>query len=492
MKKTLRAISLLLSCVFLLSSCANNGLITTEETTALKTEVNENNSSTDGKTVLPYNQTDGLNPFFAKSYENLYICELLYDSLFETDSNYNVVGNIALSINTAATTVSVTLRTDAACHGSSNINADDVVYSFNLAKTSFGWSKNLTNILSATAVAGDKVQFELEYADIFVAGKLDFPIVKVGTANESSSVPKGSGNYYFSDKTLLSDDGSKKIYLCEIGTNESAENAFKIGTTDVYFSDLSDCTFSAISENVQNILLNNMVYIGVNSNRGALNKYVRSAIASKLDCEDVALSSYQGHATAVKLPVNPESTLINEISQIAVTGNKETADNILDYCGYTRYSGETRTNGAFPLTMSLIVNKENNYRVAAAYAIAESLKESGFTITVQALDFTDYYQRIESGNYDMYIGEIKLDGTFDISCFFKQGSSFSAGIDLTSRAATEYFRYRAGEITAAEYYDVFIEDYPFIPICFRKGYVANSSDVKLDFAKLPFNLYSGI
>lgn len=492
MKKTLKVISLLLSLVFILSSCANGGLVPTEDLTQSENEINEKNTSSDGKTVLAYNKTDGLNPFFAKSYENLYICELLYDSLFEADSNYNVAGKIASAINTSATTATVTLRTDAVCHGSANINADDVVYSFNLAKTSFGWSGNLTNVLSATAIATDKVQFELEYADIYVSGKLDFPIVKVGTAADSSSVPTGSGDYYFSDNTLISRDGSNQIYLCETGTNESAENAFKIGRTDVYFSDLSDCSFSAVFENIQNVQLNNMVYIGINSSRGALNKYVRSAIAAKLDCEDIALSAYQGHATAAKLPVNPASVLKTEISQISVTGNKETADNILDYCGYTRYSGETKTNGAYPLAMTLIVNKENNYRVAAAYAVAESLKESGFTVTVLTLDFSDYSQRITSGNYDMYIGEIKLDSTFDISEFFKQGTSFSAGTDFSSRAVTEYFRYRAGEITAAEYYDIFIEEYPFVPVCFRMGYAVNSYDVKLDFAKIPFNLYSGI
>lgn len=492
MKKLFKAVSLLLALIFILSSCVNSGLLSTEDITLPKNEVNEKNPSSDGKVTLPYNQTDGVNPFFAKSYENLYICELLYDSLFEADGKFNVTGSIAQSINTVGTTAIVTLRTDALCYGSTNLNADDVVYSFNLAKASFGWSGNLSNVISATVIATDKVQFELEYADVYVAGKLIFPIVKVDTANESSSVPKGSGDYHFTDKALVSNDGSKQIYLCYIDTNESAENAFKIGTTDVYFSDLSDCSFSAISGNTQNVVLNNMVYIGLNSNRGALNKYVRSAIATKLDCDDIALSSYQGHATAVKLPVHPESTLKNEIPQIDVKGDKETADSILDYCGYTRYSGGTKTNGAYPLTMTLIVNQENNYRVAAAYAVAESLKESGFTVTVQALDFADYNQRIASGNYDMYIGEIKLDSTFDISYFFKQGTSLSAGIDLTSRAATEYFRFRAGEITSAQYYSIFIEEYPFVPLCFRKGFVVNSPDVKLDFGKMPFDLYSGI
>jgi ABC-type transport system substrate-binding protein len=131
--------------------------------------------------------------------------------------------------------------------------------------------------------------------------------------------------------------------------------------------------------------------------------------------------------------------------------------------------------------------------VAAAYNIADSLKESGFQINVQPLTFADYAQRISSGNYDMYLGEVKLDGSMDISQFFKEGTNFSAGINKSEKVATEYFRYRAGEISAKEYYDIFTEYYPFVPVAFRSGYAVLSDDIKsLDLKNMPFSLYNGI
>ena len=223
-------------------------------------------------------------------------------------------------------------------------------------------------------------------------------------------------------------------------------------------------------------MLNNMVYLGMNGTNGALNKYIRSAIAVKLDCEDIALSSYQGHAAAVKLPVNPESTVAGQVKAVETAGDKALADRIIDNCGYTRYSGSAKTNGSYSLSFSLIVNNDNRYRVAAAYGIADSLRESGINVRVDLLSFEDYSQRIAAGNFELYIGEIKLDGSMDISAFFKDGTAFSAGIDKTGRSATDYFRYRAGEITPAEYFAGFAEEFPFIPICFRQGFAVRSAD----------------
>lgn len=496
MKNGLKFIALLLCVVLLFSACKKeeNPQQTTESTTEeiMQNVVVENSAPKgDGKITLPFNESDGLNPFFVKSYENLYITQMLFDSLFVAESNYNIKNVIAKNISVNGNIATVTLRSDTYCRGSNPINANDVVYSFNLAKASYGWSGNLNGIASATVKSTYSVDFTLDYSDIYVAGKLTFPIVKEGTADIATAVPTGSGEYYFSENKLINiADSSKTISLYAISTRESAENTFKIGTTDVFFSDLSDCNYSGVTGNVQDIVLSNMVYLGLNSDRGALTKHIRSAIVTKIDTEEIVISSYQGHGVAVKMPVSPKSTIKNELTEIASKGNTELANQILDRCGYIRYSGNAKTNGAYLLTFSLIVNNDNKFRVAAAYNIADSLKEIGFLIRVEVLSYNDYQERISSGNYDMYIGEIKLDGTMDISAFFTENGFVSAGINKNEKAATEYFRYRAGEINAKEYYDIFIEEYPFVPLLFRTGYVVNSSDLTLELSEVPFSLYN--
>ena len=495
MKRYLPVISLLLCFALLFSGCkGEKESEEVEQTTETTTESVQNTGTVikDGKISLPFNKTDGLNPYFAKSNENLYLCNLLYEPLFSVDSTYKANPVLAETINVNGTTATVTIRTDAECRGSNPINAYDVVYSFNMAKVSYAWSGMLSGVNTATAMSNNSIQFSLSFNDQYVANKLTFPVVKSGTAETQSAVPTGSGDYYYIQNKLKNvGNAEKSISLFETDTNKSSENAFKIGKTDIYFNDLSSCNYTSVNGAGYSVQLNNMVYLGLNSARGALTKHVRSAIAAQINAEEIAISSYQGHATPIKLPVNPESAISKEVTEIDVKSNKTLANSILDKCGFINYSGKAKTNGAYLLSFTLIVNNDNRYRVAAAYNIADSLKECGFLITVLPLSFADYNQRIASGNFDMYLGEIKLDSSMDISQFFGSGAH-GMGIDKTERVVTEYYKFRAGEITAQQYFEIFTEYYPFVPVCFRKGYAVFSGDINPQTNKFPNNIYSGI
>ena len=496
MKKLTKLIALLLCICMCFSAC--KGKEKEEESTTLSpeqtTQTDDSFAITDGKITLPYNKTDGINPFFAESYENTYLSLLLYEPLFSVDSSYTTTEVIADGIEVSDRTATVRIGHNILCRGHESITAHDVVYSFNLAKTSYGWGNNLKNIHNVQALDDYTVTFDLDFKDIYVAGKLNFPIVKKGTADSKTSIPAGSGDYYFEqDKLVNVFDNSKIISLSLVSNRESVEDALNIGMVDAFFSDLSDGKYKVAAGNITEVTLSNMVYLGLNSDRGGLSKYIRNAIAAKLDSDNIALSAYQGHATGFKLPVAPESAIATEVLKIDTKGNKELANNIIDRCGYTRYSGSAKTNGAYLLAFSLIVNRDNQFRVAAAYNIADSLQECGFLINVRVLSFADYAQRISSGNYDMYLGEVKLDGSMDISQFFTGGTNFSAGINKSEKAATEYFKYRAGELSAAEYFEIFAEYYPFVPVAFRSGYAVLSDDIKtLNLKQMPFDLYNGI
>ncbi len=488
MKKSIRIMSLILCLCLLFSSC------TGKETSGEEITDSQQGSLVGGeKIALPYNKIDGLNPFFTQSYENIYMCALLFQPLYSTDGTYASSAVVAESTQVNENIATVKIRRNIACKGSSNITAEDVVYSFDMAKKSYAWADGLSGITAAKAVGQYDVEFTLSHKDIYLSGKLNFPIVKKGTADEANVIPTGSGSYYYSEGKLVNVQDSKKtIRLVTVGTRESVENAMTIGVTDVFFNDMAECNYTKSAALKQDVQLNNMVYLGFNSANGALESNIRSAIAAKLDCEKIAASAYQGYAKAMKLPLNPDSNLVRTVPGVPNIGDSKLANNIIDQCGYTTYTGRAKTNGAYVLAMTLIVNKENKFRVAAAYSIADSLNECGFLITVQALPFEEYVARIESGAFDMYLGEVKLDYSMDIAQFFTEGKKLSSGINVKEKVATEYFKYRAGEITAVEYYKIFAENYPFVPIAFRKGYILTSGEIKLSLKEMPYSLYSGI
>lgn len=496
MKKLLKIFCLILSVTVIFSSCKRDENKPTEET--VTEGVTSNESVTDNEeakketVALPCNFSDGFNPFFASSYENLYLCSLLYEPLFSVDSHSNTKSVVGKDAVLNGNILSVNLNTNHSCRGSSPVDAYDVVYSFNLAKASYGYGSYLQGVASAAAVEKWRVDFTLDYPNINAWSKLIFPVVKAGTADGQTDIPTGSGRYYLNGQTLVSKNDGKKINLCSVSESNSASDAFKIGNLDIYFSDLADCRYSAIAGKTEDVLLNNMVYLGLNSAHGALDKNVRSAIAVCIDSEDIAKFSYEGHAQGVKLPVSPQDDGYKELAPIGTGSDKKLASEILDRAGFLRYSGKAKTNGKFNLAFNLIVNNENKFRMAAAYNIADSLNSIGFYITVVPLSFDEYSKRIESGSFDMYLGEVKLDPSQDIAGFFKDGVQYGMGIDKTAPSAVKYFEYLAGKLSAKEYYNVFMAEYPFVPVCFKKGYVVSSKGV--DFSKdgMPFDLYGNL
>lgn len=491
MKRLLKILSVFLSFILLFCACSKQ-TVTPENTTDGNSVASINGVMAEKNSAvrLPFNEADGINPFFAKSYENLYLSRLLYSGLFTVNGDYEPEPLVAGAININGKTATATIKNGLACHGATNITPADVVYSFNMAKNSFAYSDSLKSIDSA-AVSGGGVTFTSSFADSLVALKLTFPIVKENTADLQSDIPIGFGEYYFYENTLVSTNETKPtVLLTSVNTAGTAFNAYKIGNTDVFFNDLSDCNYTQLHGNFLSADLNNMIYLGFNGDNGGLNKNIRSAIAVLLNSQDIAQESYQGHATACKAPCNPNWAVYKECdaSQISLSGDAQKAAQIIDRCGFTRYAGKALTNGAFVLSFSLIVNADNKYRVAAAYAVADALNAAGFYIEVKPLSFADYSERIASGNYEMYLGEIKLDYSMDLSQFFLSDGTLSKGIEK-EKTAKSYFNMRSGKISYGDFYKTFAEFYPFVPIAFRTGAVFSSNNFGGDFSHLPYDLY---
>ncbi len=491
MKQLFKILSVLLSVVLLFCACGKQtteqeGILSENGTVSMDTPKSDGTASI----RLPYNEADGINPFFAKSYENIYLSRLLYSPLFSASSAYEALPVIAESISINGKSATVRIKSGLKCHGSTDITPADVVYSFNKAKSSYAYKASLESIDSASA-AGGSVIFTSKFADSLVALKLTFPIVKGNTAELQSDIPSGCGEYYFYEKTLVSTSGDKpEVFLTSVNTADTSFNAYKIGNTDVYFSDLSDCNYTQLHGNYIPADLNNMVYLGFNKDTDGLDKNIRSAISVLLNSEDIVTSAYQGHAVACKAPCNPASALYKENvkGEILLSGDIKKASEIIDRCGFTRYAGKALTNGEAVLSYSLIVNGDNKYRVAAAYSVADTLEKAGFFIEVKTLSYEDYSERIASGDFQMYIGEIKLDSSMDLSAFFTEDGAFSKGIEQ-EKIAKEYFRMRSGAITYADFYKTFAEYHPFVPLAFRTGAVFSSVNFGGDFSRFPHDLY---
>ncbi|MCL2486778.1 MAG: ABC transporter substrate-binding protein, partial [Oscillospiraceae bacterium] len=261
--------------------------------------------------TLPYSRTGmsqvDLDPFTCTSTLNDALCHLVYDRLVYIDSEFHIVEAIAQSAEmTTNKMITVILRGIVFSDGSL-LTGEDVVYSFEQAKTSLKYKAQLDNFTSCATgeTATNIVVFRLEEPDIMAVMNLDFPIIKKfsdrndperpSTDPQNAHMPVGSGRYYYySDiehgfflmrnkrwygKNPTPIDGKKpspieRISLVGMPSMESIIHSIEIGTVSYYFADLregflfkdsSDRPSNRFGGNYVTVDLNNLVFLGLNT-----------------------------------------------------------------------------------------------------------------------------------------------------------------------------------------------------------------------------------
>lgn len=494
MKKRIISVFCVLTVVaVLLCSCKKTPTAAEEET-----KTNSGSESVQSTEIsLPYSSSDSLNPYFATGNENLALAYLYCQPLYEIKSDYSAESVLAESITSDGTKVTVTLQNAVFSDGSS-VTAKDVVYSFNKAKVSAAFSQRLSNVASAAA-SGSAVVFTLGAPDSLCANILTFPIVKQATAEDSATVPTGSGRFVFDGGLTLtvnkkSEVASRinKITLYDVKKLEYITNAVEIGNINYLFEDFSDGQYKRIVAQNKSVTLNNFVFLGINPSSGALSSSaIRTAIYYAIDKEDISQSAYQGYAKSAVTVFNPDFNMLSSQELPSAKGDATKCDSILSKMGYNYYTKNgVKTDQTNVLAFSILVNSENSFRVAAAQKIAARLGERGFSVAVDSVDFETYRQRVLSGNYEAYIGEVKLCENFDLSAFFNGQSGMS--LDANGNFASAYNSFKGGQADIKAVNDAFLNDMPFVPLCYRMGMAAYSKGVTPDFTYAPFDIYGNM
>lgn len=495
-KKICLGICLLLSFCLLLCACSGNGTQSGGEDSGTDSAASPQNTA--GTIILPYSASDSLNPFFAAGVENLALADLSYEPLYRVKADYTPQAVLSDSADLTANAVTVTLKSAVFSDGS-KVSAADVVYSFNRAKGASAYAQVLSNIEAVKAGDGTVI-FTLASPDIYALNTLTFPIVKNKTAETAESIPVGSGPYLYSGGEFIKNTGSaqavqtEKIQLYNITDFTYISNALEIGNVNFLFDDLSGGTYQRLAVENTKLPMNNLVFLGLNGAYGALSSAaVRTAVYYAVDKAEIASSAYQGYAEAAATAFHPAFAELSGGSYPGTAANRGKTESILDKTGYNRYTRSgCRTNGTAELKFTLLVNAENGFRLSAAQSIADSLNALGFSVTVESVPQEQYLSRIASGNFQMYLGEIKLTENMDISPLLRTGGSASAGIDKTLRVCTDYNALREGTIGLEAFMTSFMNDMPFVPVCYRSGLAAYKTGITPDFAYASASLYGAI
>ncbi len=523
LKKT--TVIIVAAMLLLLSGCRSN---TDSTSSSLPNDGTSVSASKRDYLTLLYSASDTFDPYTAATESNRQLCKLIYEPLVKLDNEFNISYSLAEQVELNGKVCTVTLKSVAFSDGSP-LTAEDVVYSFNLAKkSSTEYAYKLYSAESASAQGSNTVVFKLSKADPYFANLLDFPILKSGSEKQTTSdsvvlPPIGCGRYkvdesltrlVLNEKSLSNPSAYsvKEIRLINAPDSESLSHYVEIGAADMYYSDISDGNILRMSGKKVNININHIVYIGVNQSYGDLaQNELRQAISSGIDRTAVCRDGYYNNAIAATGFFNPLWEPVKSVQNIETAANQEITIENLEKIGYNSVDDKgIRKKGGTRLQFDMLVNSENRTRVAAAQLIAKQLSACGIKINVVEKSYGDYKATLESGNFQLYFGEVALTPNMDLLSLVKEGGSAAYGIkkqetekteptdssvssdseiasvaegsaepvQASSTAAELIAGLYDGKNTVADIASVLQTEMPFIPVCYRTGVLFYNDNIE--------------
>lgn len=458
---------------------------------------------------------DSLNPYLAETAVNRSLSPLLYESLYVLDDTLlprpalaadtkglasDKPATSATASRTAAQTtaqtaadtaagttagttllmphtvtevperIQITLRKNARFSDGTAVTGADVEASFALARQSARYQGQLSAVASVKAQGSTGVVVTLSAPDVQYAARLTFPIVKAGTAE--SDRPIGSGPYY-ADKTgesLLANAYAPEkpvltaVKLKTFQNSDALRHALGTGQIVLYADDLADGEIPRVTTASSPLSTSHLVFVGFNSARAALTPAVRRAVNSAIDRNELINAAFAGYAEAALSPFHPRWGGTQQ-TLFAPKGDTETALSLLEEAGYRTAEGSANKK---ELSLTLLCSTGSAFRLAAAGQIKEALAAVGVTVTVTELGYKEYLEQLKKGNYDLYIGEIRLTDDLDLSPLLTGAAAYG----VKGHAGTYYGYYRAGTATVGEFLTGFEQELPFLPLCYRYSLVA--------------------
>lgn len=501
--------------VLLLGLTACNSDKDTSSSYISATESTEEIKSGRNYLTLLYSAADSFNPYTLKTDVNRQISKLLYEPLVKVSNEYEPVNALASTVSVGGKVCTVSLKNAKFSDGTA-VLAEDVVYSYNLAKqSSTVYAQKLYEVESASVENG-KILFKLSKNDPYFANVLDFPIIKKDsdTKTDSDSVslpPIGCGRFKLNDSKngLVLNEGYyskinniKEIRLINAPDAESVAHYTEIGAADMYFTEISDGNITRMSGIRKEVNLNNLVFIGINQNYAPLdNRSLRHAISSAVDRMKLCERAYYNNAVAANGFFHPQWKEAGSVQNLEIQSNKEITVENLEEIGYNKLNSQgirVNSNGT-PLKFTLMVNSENRIRVLAANTVAEQLKSMGIDIAIVEKSYDQYISALQSGSFQLYLGEVKFTDNMDVSQLFMKDGSVAYGLPkvketekseesvseekeeektkaTTSQAVLEEF-YK-GNATVKDVAAVLQTEMSVVPLCYRTGVLFYNSSIK--------------
>ncbi len=438
------------------------------------------------------------NPLTATNNENHELLKLVYSPLIRLDESLKPVYVLAGGITVEGTRCTVVLREGLKFSDGSKLTASDLAASIRTVRNhpTSPYYGRLTNVRSWSVVDERTLVLQLRAPDADFMNNLDLPVVKSGAL-------VGCGPYRFGQqngKTVLvpnqqyfEQPSVQTIELKAPANEKERQDLFSVGLLDVYFeSEESDPEFSGGRDyRVQTYAGDDLLFLGINCQKPHLNQAgIRSLLNGLLDRKKIASEVLlnQAEATAYPFPAGwHKAAGLTHRTELTATQKKEEAAKV----GLTLTENALLDGSGQQLTFSLLVADIGVVQKNVAQAVSESFALSGIKLRVEVVSRADYEKRLATGDYDLYLGEMKTGRSLN-TALYAAGSTVNFSFGDFSALEGTVAAYKAGEKELKDVAAAFDQATPLLPVAYRQGLVFTAADVGDFSGQGPWAVYGDI
>lgn len=449
---------------------------------------------------------DTFNPLVTQSESVKEAMQLVYEPLYSLDEEMRPVPVLAKDYSKSpdGKVIVLNIKDNVLWHDETPLTAEDVAYTFKMIRLGqTGYTENLHNVADYMMIDDYTLQITLKTSAPVFEAMLTFPIIKYNTdmSVNPSYIPNGTGPFCYGTTTRVDEiyfsafakyrdgrAGIDSMILHMANSQDKYMTMLEASEIDFSSSHIVDLTeyMPKGSLSLYDFPENKIIYLGFNMGNRIFNgALTRRGIAELIDKDRIVNSVVFSRAFAADIPINPSSYLYYD-EATSFKADELTANDSLGDDGWgpdTDGQFVRTVNGAKEeLSFEILANSDSGEQTKVANDIAEQLGRLGVGARVTALPYNEYMNRIQSKNFDAFIGEQELDASMELTPLTDAGGNYFSynNPELGTINAQMGMTSNEEELKALfrQYCETVTADMPFSVIYYKKGSLIASANVK--------------
>ena len=454
--------------------------------------------------ALQMRQPETFNPLVVKNHSVRDAFSLCYEPLFEIGKDMNAQGVLATTIQVSDDCMSavIILKDSVVWHDGIKFTSADVAHTVNVLKENPSWPyyKCVEYIDSVQVIDPLSLKLTLSRPYGQIVYSLSFPVIASHNSDIDTKII-GTGPYCMDKYTTASllelkafdswHGGNaicRKVNVSIVRDAQTATTSFNTGLISAVTDESFDTRNTVPRKSTRITKYPSSKYEFMVMNHGKwpfTSQIVRSAISSAVNREAIVSECYNGNAVATNSPMYPvkrEGMATSASTQYSLANTNE----LLFLEGFVsdESSGILKNENGREFTFELLVNSENPERISTAQLLRQQLFQAGINVNIREVGFEEYSKRVRSGEFDAYLGGIRMLNLYDFSFLLSgSGSMGNYGysdqqmqtvLDALASSPSDESRINA----AVNFEELFLREQPICGIAFKNDLLLTEENIK--------------